>query len=234
MSDLSGHLRHHEGRWWLVCRWHAARVFRDRNVVAELKRLVEDKSEDADIQQKIAVRFRDWMNRGLVPVRYGRSKVESRDLPLECQRELMDIFAASVRRRILKANKQIKSTLSRVGMPDGKGLLIIANDGNFALDPEASLYVIGKVLGSQFRHINSIVYFTVNMFGRSSPADGLAMVWIHGARDRVPAVDYHFVDHLFDAWRAYLGRMTNQKIELQKLPNRQAVAALRFQKPARR
>jgi hypothetical protein len=209
-------------------------VFRSRKVVAELKRLVEDKSEDAEIRQKISSRFRHWVDRGLVPLRYGRFRGQLSDFPLECQREILAIFAAPLRRRILKANKQIKSTLGKLGMSDGQGMLIIANDGNFALDPEASLYLIGKVLGRQFRNINSIVYFTVNMLARLSPVEGLAMVWIHGARDSVPAVDYHFVDHLFAEWRAYLGKITNQTIELLKLPDRRTVAALRFQKPARR
>lgn len=209
-------------------------VFRSPKVVAELKRLVGDKSEDAEIRQKISSRFRHWVNRGLVPLRYGRFRAQLSDFPLECQREILAIFAAPLRRRILKANKQIKSTLGKLGMSDGQGMLIIANDGNFALDPDASLYLIGKILGQQFRHINSIVYFTVNMFASSNLGEMPAMVWIHGARDSIPAVDHHFVDHLFAEWRAYLGKITNQTIELLKLPDRQAVAALRFQKPVRR
>jgi hypothetical protein len=41
-------------------------------------------------------------------------------------------------------------------------LLIIANDENYALEVDAALYLIGRILGNQHHRVNSVIYFTAN------------------------------------------------------------------------
>lgn len=204
-------------------------LFRSERVVAELKRLVDDKSQDAAIRAKLSSLYSGWVQRRLVPPAYGRVRIESRTLPLECQREVMAVFAKPMRQQILKANSQIKSTIANLSIPAGQGLLILVNDGNFALEADAALYLIGRILGSRCRSINSVIYLTVNMLSRTPLTLAPVLVWIHAARPSiVTPIDYGFADTLFDAWRAYLGKAVNQQIELVRLSDRDAVSEIRL------
>lgn len=187
-------------------------VFKDDQVVAELKRLSDDKSSDQNIQDKIQKLFDGWMEEGIV-VGYGRMTVQSETLPQECQQQLIDVYRPPIKSCILKANKQIKATMQRAEFEDGKGLLIIANDGNYALEADAALYLIWRVLGERFRSINSVVYFTVNMFAQSLHTNKPTLVWVHATRSKPAAIGDGFISRLFRGWRAHLERTTGAPIE---------------------
>jgi hypothetical protein len=73
---------------------------------------------------------------------------------------------------IKQANRQIKSTIAQLGIADGKGLLILLNDGNHLLETDAVLYLIGKLLGQRCRSIHSVIYLTVNLHVRSDREPG--------------------------------------------------------------
>ena len=188
-------------------------LFRSRGVVAELKRLVEDKSEDDNIQRKIQEKFDRWMNEGIVGPVYGRMRIESKTLPEHCQRELIDIYRAPIQRRIVKANKQIKATLSRLGITEGQGLLIVVNDGNYALEADAVLYLVNRILGKNFRHINSVIYCTVNMFSSSPLTPKPTLFWANASRKCVPHIEEEFLMDLFRGWSAYLANLRGEPIE---------------------
>src|SRR5260221_10424267 len=83
-------------------------LFRKIGVVAELKRMVQNKAEDQTLQAKIQGKFDRWMADGTIGPIYGRTVVQSRSLPPECQRELLDVYKPPLQSRIIKANKQIK------------------------------------------------------------------------------------------------------------------------------
>lgn len=205
-------------------------IFRDQNVIGELKRLVDDKSTDEDVQAKIQAKFDSWMRDGTIGPIYGRNMINSRSLPERCQRELMDVFKPALQRRILKANKQIRETASALGMSEAKGLLFIANDGNYALEADAAIYLINRILGISCRSINSVVYFTANM-GASSPiAEKQVFVWIHAIRQKIiDPVDQDFVMRLFDAWRSHLEKLLNEPIE-KILPEGPDLERIRYDK----
>lgn len=188
-------------------------LFRANNVVVELKRLVEDKSEDENIQRKIQQKFDRWMDDGTIGPIYGRVRVESKKLPENCQRELMDIYKPPIQRRIIKANKQIKATLNHFRIQNGKGLLFVVNDGNYALEADAVLYLINRILGKSFQQINSVVYCTVNMFASSPVTLKPTLFWANASRSCVPCVEEEFVMNLFRGWSAYLAQIRGEPIE---------------------
>ncbi len=204
-------------------------AFRNAGVVAELKRLVEDKSQDAAIKAKIQTLVHRWIDQRLIGPIYGTVRLESRKLPIQCQRELMAVFAAPVKARVRKANRQIRSSLEKLALNNGKGLLIVVNDGNYALETDVALYLISKALGYKCHSINSVIYLTVNMLSQSPLAAAPVLVWVHAARqDIVPAIDNRFVDTLFDAWRTYLGKTVGHQIGLVPLSTREAVSQIRL------
>jgi hypothetical protein len=188
-------------------------LFRDCGVVAELKRLVENKAEDAQLQAKIQTKFDRWMDNGTIPPVYGTVRIESRTLPESCQREMIDVYRPPIQRRILKANKQIKATLKRFRIESGKGLLILVNDGNYALEADAVLYLVGRVLGTKFQWVNSVVYCTVNMFASSPLTTKATLVWVHAIREGVSSVDDAFVMGLYRGWSTYLEKLTGEPVE---------------------
>ena len=196
-------------------------IFRDQNVIGELKRLVDNKSKDEDVQAKIEAKFDAWVQDGTVGPVYGRVVVESKDLPERCQRELLDVFRPALRRRILKANKQIRETALALGLPEAKGLLFIVNDGNYALEADAAVYLIGRILGNECSSINSVVYLTVNMIASSPLTDKQVFVWVHAnRRGIIDPVDTQFVMKLFELWRAHLEYLRKEPIEALLLENK--------------
>lgn len=189
-------------------------IFRGQNVIGELKRLVDDKSKDEDIQAKIQTKFDAWMQDGTIGPIYGRVVVDSKSLPERCQRELLDVFRPALQRRILKANKQIRETAHALGVPEAKGLLFIVNDGNYALESDAAVYLIGRILGKDCSSINSVVYLTVNMGASSPVTDKQVLVWVHANRRKIiDPVNTEFVMKLFESWRIYLEKLCDEPIE---------------------
>lgn len=190
-------------------------IFKDQNIIGELKRLVENKNNDEDIQSKIQAKFDLWMQDGTVGPMYGSSVVDSKTLPEKCQRELIDIFKHALQRRLLKANKQIRETAEAFGMPDAKGLVFLVNDGNFALEADAVIYLIGRILGHDCTSINSVVYFTVNMIASGPMTEKQVLIWAHANRKRIlEPVDSDFVTRVFNSWCEYLGQLRNESIEI--------------------
>ena len=168
------------------------------------------------------------MNDGTIGPIYGRVRVQSNTLPEKCQRELMDIYKPPIQRRIIKANKQIKATLDRFKIQNGKGLVIIVNDGNYALEADAVLYLINRILGESFHQINSIVYITVNMFAKSPMTPKPTLFWANASRPNVPSVEQEFLMSLFSGWSAYLSELRGEAIEPILLNDPSLVESMRY------
>ena len=170
------------------------------------------------------------MRDGTIGPIYGRTIVSSKSLPEQCQRELIDLFKPALRRRILKANEQIRETAAAFGMSDAKGLVFIANDGNYALEADAAVYLISRILGEDCSSINSVVYFTVNMIASGPMTSKQIFTWVHANRKSImEPVDPDFVMRIFDSWRAYLEQLRNEPIE-KILIDRPSLDQIRYDK----
>jgi hypothetical protein len=123
---------------------------------------------------------------------------------------------------------QIKHTLRALSLPEAKGLIIVVNDGNYGLELDAALYLIDKILGSQFHSINSVIYLTVNLFATTPITEKPALVWIHATRTGAVAVDAQFVQRLFDGWRAYLSQKLGHPVIVVDLTDRAMIEKIRF------
>jgi hypothetical protein len=204
-------------------------------IVTELKRIVEDQAEDARLRQKMQDIYQKWVRLRRVPPVFRRALIQSKDLPPDCQRELLSVFVPAIKRRILKANRQIKETKVHLNLPAAKGLLLLVNDGNYALDPEMALYLIHRALGRECNSINSVVYFTVNAHASSTLTSFPTLVWVHGSRhvQGIDGVDTTFVDRLFEAWRHFHSRLVGSFIHRIDISTDRELGEIKFAKGPR-
>jgi|ERR1039458_1634531 hypothetical protein len=205
-------------------------LFRRDRIVAELKRLVEDQSADLAIRSKINRKYRQWIDERRIGPMYGTRQVQSKTLPVDCQRDLLALFASPIKGRIRKANDQLKETFQNLKLHEHKGLLILINDGNYGIEADTALYLVSRALGDRYRAINSVIYLTVNMFA-SSPVSGQpVLLWVHATRPAIPGVDAAFVQALCTSWRGYLSGVFNRTIEFTELKDPGALAQIRLKR----
>ena len=179
-------------------------------------------------QDKIQAKFNEWIELGIIGPVYGTVKIDSKTLPERCQIELLDLFTPPLRKRIQKANKQIKETIEYFNPEKPKGLLFLVNDGNYTLEADIARHLIKRTLGTEFKNINSVVYLTVNMTATSSLTDNDALVWIHfNRRSIIEPVETDFVMNLFHKWKLHMEFLRGESIET-VVADRQSVESIKF------
>ncbi len=192
--------------------------FPEESIVAELKCLEDNKREDPNLQQKVQSLFDGWIADGTIPVAYGdQVTIESKSLPESCQYALYDVYKPAIQRRIVKANKQIKATATRLRVEPYLGLLLLANDGNYAMEAAAVIHQVRRILGTKFQHINAVVYFTVNMDASSPWTERSSLVWAHLNRTPQKSVTSDFTDRLLAGWIAHLEVVVGEHIDTYQL-----------------
>ena len=183
-------------------------VFRQDNVIAELKTLQKDaRLEHAEKVQQLA---NDWMRRGLVLL-YGRPRISLRALPPVCQKEWLQVLIPPVENIIRKANQQIRSSKDALSLPQASGLLLIANDGNFLhTEPADYLNIVALVLKKKdsngkpkFPHIDGIVYFSYRVASSNEPFPFWAPAHVHPDDTEVIS----FQEKLRAGWFSYVARV---------------------------
>jgi hypothetical protein len=144
-------------------------VFRQDNAVAELKSLQQEVLTAA-YRRKLARLFRSWNDRELIRV-YGRTIVQLQNLPKACQNEWLRLLTLSLQTNVVsKANKQIEWTKERLGIPDAKGILLLANDGNYSFEPYNLVVLVSQILRKlhpdrtpQYSSIHAVAFFSANL-----------------------------------------------------------------------
>ena len=118
------------------------------------------------------------------------------------------LYEDPLKAAVKKANKQIKETKRALDLPEFKGLLIIANNNNTALDPRHARELIFRLLSKEtFSGINSVLYLTA---GQPVLVDGWdlghAILDIHRV-PKMPAVDPEFIGKLREQWIRALSKV---------------------------
>lgn len=175
-------------------------VFEQENVVAEAKSLQKDFANDPAIEHKMHLLFNEWVNAGKVPPGYGRVAVNTGQLPLECSREIINLFKEPFGQRLKQANRQIKQIRERLDRPQALGLLLLSNDGNLALDPYMTAHLLHHLLKVKFSAIDHVIYVSPTLTIRlpGSPQDVLPFISISFPNRRSP--DEAFVEKLKASW----------------------------------
>ncbi len=187
-------------------------VFQSDYVIAELKSLQRE-IFTWECVQKLNVLLQSWSARHLIRGVYGRVQVSFRQLPVLCQQELFQLLAAPLQNHVIAAaNRQIRETKDTLGMPDAKGVLILANDGA-DLDPYNLIAFVTGILkkrhpdGSlQYSSIDGASFFSLTKLV-SAPASPTPMFfWFNGLRDQANKDLGDFLDRLEASLYKYLSQ----------------------------
>lgn len=183
-------------------------VFPKDNVVAELKCLEQDRNDSFEANGKALIR--DWIRRGKIAAPKSGSVLLA-DLPTALQREILKPVRNRLKVRFGIAGRQLKQTRLDHGLPDAKGLLLLANDGNFLYEPDMMAHLAASILRSPDNSaIHSVIYFSADVKVAATPMKK-ASFWIPWSRG-ASAVPAEFMDRIRDAWMAHLSVVTQAPV----------------------
>ena len=116
-------------------------------------------------------------------------------------------------RKILRA---VAKTLT-VFLWVAKGLLLLVNDGDMAFELDVVLHVLARLLKSQYRSINEVIYFTINETTNIPGHNPAARIWVPLAIEGRPQIDGGFGHRLFDEWCKHMATLTGEPVMAQPL-----------------
>lgn len=156
-------------------------LFEEYKVVVELKCLKKNLFEDKAYIYKIAQLTSKWCSKGwtsgsdIIQWSFGRKA-----LPKKCNIEIIKLAKPLLESIIRKANKQLVETIENLNLLDYEGLILIVNDGNYAIQNQHFFYLISEVLNlPKFKDskVDGFVYTTVNMPTLNSENTVDADIW---------------------------------------------------------
>jgi len=205
-------------------------LFRNDSVIAELKCLEKD-TFDAEYDRKLNTLVDSWVKRRLLWY-VGKPKLELRKLDPICQQEWLRLVEPHLQRHVVtQANLQIKMSKQQLKHPNAKGLLLIAIDGNYSLQPEDLITHFGRILtktkkdGSLlYSSIHWVVFFTVNVGVRLKNMPEDALVWLPAYRYRDDTTTSTFIEKLREGWIGFHKTLTGSngptlQVEAETLSN---------------
>jgi hypothetical protein len=184
-------------------------LFQRHGVIAELKSL-QAGTFVKSFQRKMTDLMGRWQREGKLIV-FGTAKVDSNRLSQECREEMFSVMAESLQKHVVvAANAQIKNTKKLLNLPDAKGLLWVASDGNEFLQPNMVWYLLHRILTKKkangdpaYSSIHGLAYFSPRMLGQVPGVAEPALIWFSGYRQRDPRLQA-CLDELSNEWPRYV------------------------------
>jgi hypothetical protein len=191
--------------------------FEQDNVVAELKCLAEDDSREARIRKNVQKLFDSFHRSGRMPYPkfWGVRRINSTDCPPAFQRALYRLLAQPLKGRLRKANQQIRETRKHLGKDDAYGLVLLANDGHYHLEPAQFRHAVDVALGKDFSAIEGLILFTVNLLSTGPGVEPHAShinVWMPCSRVGHREISDEFLRRFQEGWTQHVGNFIGEKI----------------------
>lgn len=189
---------------------------RCRTIVAELKCLEKDYMSKPQIGQKVQALFLKWALEGRLKPKHidPTNSVHINSLGDDCAMEVFKLYFQPIQQAVKQANRQIRLTREYFNLPNAKGLLILANDGNYALTLEMSVSILARLLPYHYSSIDSFIYFTPNMLSASKRHNRQVNVWISGASPHPSAnpIEEEYLAKLSCGWMQFLEQTTGAPV----------------------
>ncbi len=149
----------------LVDRANADYLFKDDNVIAELKCFQKDLFNNEDDIPRVFNFLNKWEEKKLIQ-QGDKIKIilGSKQLPKECYADLLEACTKTIDRALHKANKQIVESKRTFNIPNAKGIVLLCNDGNYFVQNDIFLGLIANIMVRKYMEsdIDGFVYFTLN------------------------------------------------------------------------
>jgi hypothetical protein len=188
-------------------------LFPGDKVIAELKCLVNDRISDTKALELASQHYAEALRRKeAAKIAFGTVYMTTDGFTDDFRKKIMSIYAVPILRAIREADKQIRATKVELQLADHLGMLLIANDGNMAVDPSHMVEILSDAFSDpqRFPHINYVVFFTANL---SAELDGyLAYVWVPAGRIGHPEVESEFERRLRTAWLSHHADLMGEPI----------------------
>jgi len=200
------------------------------NVVAELKCLEKDLfNTDQDVERilRIIVKHRES---GSVSGYEGlRWALGQRPTPPEYRRDMLSLARRYIEGVLRKAAKQIEGTRELLNAPTARGLVLLANDGNYFADPAQAFALVNQVMLNHFMDsaIDGFVYFTANTVANVPEGNKELIYWVPAYRrsgDELAG----FVNRLGAAWGDFYARRIGQVVPCTQTEDPDVLRALKL------
>jgi hypothetical protein len=137
--------------------------------------------------------------------------VSSSRISPECREEMFSAMAEALQKHVVvAANAQIKSTKELLNLPDAKGLLWVASDGNEFLQPNTVWYLLHRILQKKkqdgnpaYSSIHGLAYFSPRMLAQVKGIQEPVLLWMSGYRQRDPHLEA-CLNELSSEWPKYV------------------------------
>ncbi len=172
-------------------------VFRERQIVLELKELTTDWPQLKEYQQKISDLWLRCELAGRVSELHATGKLP---IPRDVRREFLQLLRKPIKRILEKANRQIRETHEHLQHENGQGIVLLVIDGLLTVAPQFLMALVSKILLHDYSSINGIVLITVNEY-IDIPGDEYArLLWWPNYQENVPDSLVEFVDNIGRVW----------------------------------
>lgn len=191
-------------------------LFRSQKIVAELKCLMIDQTEEMKKKLGKAVVKAVEKDPSILTL-HGHEELAIATAPPAIQSAWLNILIAPIENIIKDANRQIRATKEQLNLPDAKGLVLIFNHANqLHVRPQDFRMLLARVLrkkaqGGQLRfsHVEGVVYFSY----KTVKAEPLGTsFWMPLQNPPTPEDDGRYMGYfqieLRKGWYAYIEKMT--------------------------
>ncbi|MEK6278772.1 MAG: hypothetical protein AABN95_00300 [Acidobacteriota bacterium] len=216
-------------------------IFNEGKVIAELKQLKEDPFKNKDFRKSFEKKNREWLDKGYITSVELQKVTSIKQLPDKCYDDILKLYMRPVKYAIEEANKQIKATKASLGVADYKGLVMIASDGNYFLEPYSIRFFVGRLLNNpnKYRSINTGLYFTANIVTVRPDDPSFSRLWVRLYRDKdyFENVSLDFLNRLYNGWFKHYQQVTGITLDNINETNEEGITEIdmleqtRFVKP---
>jgi hypothetical protein len=170
-------------------------VFHFEKIVCELKCLTEDNIHSAENRARTQQLINDYYERGLITSKEINEKNWS-NWPQELQTKIYSATTRSIKKRVHKADIQIRETKKELRLDGYHGIVALANDGIVSVPPAAFIHATQLVLRHYFTEVQYFIFFTANLYTAMPGELYPALFWIGLDLQRGPQMDTRFTDRL--------------------------------------
>ena len=120
-------------------------------------------------------------------------------------RELFSVLRTPIRRRIEKANKQIKGAKKELGLIDHRGVVFLVNDSFRSAPPGLVMDLIRSVLDEKdrYRNVEAVIYIT-NHYVETAESPLAGLLWAPAYKGYPSDKLVDFIDRLGSHWGDFI------------------------------